>query len=218
VDGAIVKPVSETGLVALAEAKRWLAEAREVLQVLDLRHTAALSLQYARYITQRDDAVQAALNAAEIRLRAERRLGELLAESVNHEGSRGVGISVLPTLPEGIDKLQSSRYQRAATVPAEQFEALISEARSQEDVGRLTSAAVARLAAARRGAAGDAPPARDWEACPACAGTGRIKKGSEETGGDDEGPPWRCAKPDCRWENDCDSESCIACGRRRPDA
>src|SRR5262249_8349173 len=76
------------------------------------------------------DSDEAARDAAELRLRAERRLGELLAETVNHAGSRGVGNTVLPTLPDGISKMQSCRYQQAATGPEQVFEEHLTSTRN----------------------------------------------------------------------------------------
>src|SRR5262249_19710711 len=87
-----------TGLATLEQGKLFLAQARDLLTVLDFRNKSAA---VAHYLRQRDDSDEAARDAAELRLRAERRLGELLAETVNHAGSRGVGNTVLPTLPDG---------------------------------------------------------------------------------------------------------------------
>jgi hypothetical protein len=37
--------------------------------------------------------------------RAERKLGEILKETVNHNGAKGVGNKVLPTLPDDVSKM-----------------------------------------------------------------------------------------------------------------
>ena len=53
--------------------------------------------------------------AADLKLRAERRLGQLLGETVRHEGGRPSKQSHAATvLPDGISKTQSSRWQLAA--------------------------------------------------------------------------------------------------------
>jgi hypothetical protein len=81
------------------------------------------------YVKQRDGSLEAQNAAAEIKLRAERRLGQMLKETVNHKGSTGHlrGNIVLPletALPEGISKMQSSRWQQVAAVPEPVFERL----------------------------------------------------------------------------------------------
>jgi hypothetical protein len=60
--------------------------------------------------------LEAQNDAAELRLRADRRLGELLAGLPNNHGARGVGVrsrdATAPTLEEvGISKSQSSRWR-----------------------------------------------------------------------------------------------------------
>lgn len=141
----VIKTAEATGLVALAEGKRWLAQARDLLEVKDFCDKAAA---VEHYLKQRDDAGEAAIDAAELRLRAERRLGELLAETVDHKGGRPAKnpITVIGLIPDGINQNQSTRYQQAAKVPEEQFEAHIEEARAEGNHDKLTSVAVRRLA------------------------------------------------------------------------
>src|SRR5262245_10859990 len=92
-------------LIALRAAVKFLAtctlpEARE------LRDKA----EAIRHYLKRARAGLAAMNeAAEIKLRSERRAGEFLRETVNHAGCRGMGPGVLPTLPAGITKMESHR-------------------------------------------------------------------------------------------------------------
>jgi hypothetical protein len=78
----------------------------------------------------------AALHLTEIRLRAERRAGELLAETPNAPAGRkkiGSGsqpISVPPTLADlGITKTQSSKWQKLAALPPEKFEIRVEHAK-----------------------------------------------------------------------------------------
>ena len=70
-------------------------------------------------------------DSGEIRLRAERKLGELLRDAPKATGAMGVGpIAVpkwnrndIPTLsPQGIDKKLSARAQKMAAVPEAEFE------------------------------------------------------------------------------------------------
>ena len=75
------------------------------------------------------------LSAAEIKLYAERRLGELLAETVRHEGGRPEKLSHAGTvLPAGINRNQSSRWQAIARVPEETFVRHIEETTSMSRV------------------------------------------------------------------------------------
>lgn len=78
---------------------------------------------------QHGDSRDAMLGAAEIKLRAERRLGELLAETI-------VQGSCNTMLPEGIGRMDSSRWQRIAGIDEERFETKIAEGR---EAGELTT-------------------------------------------------------------------------------
>jgi len=71
-------------------------------------------------------------NAAEIKLRAERRAGEMLDGSLPHKGGRPkrkrshhVTVSPVQLKEIGVTKMQSSRWQSIATLPKEDFEGYI---------------------------------------------------------------------------------------------
>jgi hypothetical protein len=75
-------------------------------------------------------------DAYEIRLRAERRAGELLGEMEKHSGGRPEKTGSEPrpvSTPKlsdlGVTKSQSSRWQRLADLPDEQFEAKVDRAK-----------------------------------------------------------------------------------------
>jgi hypothetical protein len=72
-------------------------------------------------------------DSAELKLRAERRMGELIREMPKQrpgEYQRSHDATVAPRLREiGIDKSESSRTQAIAAVPPETFETTISEAK-----------------------------------------------------------------------------------------
>lgn len=129
-----------TDLVKYDEACRAIAEAKAVDEVKDIRDKAEAMRTYARQAKNRDLEV----NAAEIRMRAERRLGEMIVvqkESVglNRGGGNGsnqfratrseteqVAPDKLPTLAEaGIDRKLSMRAQKMAAVPEIKFEQLL---------------------------------------------------------------------------------------------
>jgi hypothetical protein len=65
-------------------------------------------------------------DAAEIKLRAERRLGELLAEKVGHSG--GSPSHRERNLPDGVTHNQSHRWQKVASVEAPDFERYVTGA------------------------------------------------------------------------------------------
>lgn len=130
------------------------------------RHRGLLALWGCRYdrrrrvwLARKEDAewIQRYIDrggaAAEIKVRAERRAGEMLREMEKNKGTRLGGNTVLP--PEnttklndiGISKMQSSRFQQAASVPEEQFERHIDEKKAASKP--ITSSGVAKLAAAR---------------------------------------------------------------------
>jgi hypothetical protein len=73
--------------------------------------------------------VDAETRACEIRLRAERRCGQLLAEREKNKGgrpeeNRSHAANGLDTLGDlGISKTQSSRWQKLAAIPDREFEA-----------------------------------------------------------------------------------------------
>lgn len=127
-------------LVKYEEARRLLAEAVAVDEVQNIRNKAEAMRAYARQAKNRDLEIQ----AARIRFRAERRLGELIIaqkETVGlNAGSRGQlkgkkssGSAVAeqpedsrPTLEQaGIDRKLSSRAQRMAAIEPERFEQLL---------------------------------------------------------------------------------------------
>ena len=80
-----------------------------------------------QYAAQAGAGLEAQNKCAEIKLRAERKAGEVLAETVSRGGDRKTGSKshdgTLKTL--GINKNQSARWQQAASVPEAEFEAHI---------------------------------------------------------------------------------------------
>ena len=82
----------------------------------------------------------AAAVAAEIRIRAERRLGQIIKQQketvgLNRGGWPSCGVAGEPQVPTladaGIDKKLSSRAQKSASIPEDKYEALISEWRER---------------------------------------------------------------------------------------
>lgn len=140
---SIVPPTTEPReLVLLGEAQRIIAEATSLDQIKDIRDKAEATR---KYIESAQLGLVMQNRAAEVKLRAERRAGELLATMKLAGGDRRSEKSSGTTLEElGISKHQSSRWQREAAVPEEVFERLVKEANSQSQ--ELTTAALLRLA------------------------------------------------------------------------
>jgi hypothetical protein len=125
------------GLVKYDAACRALAEARAVDEAKKIRDVAMALKVYAKQAKNK----QLEIDAAEIRFRAERRVGELIAaqrESVGlNVGSRLVGPSRTrqdekPTLAEaGIDKHLADRARKMAAVSRDEFEAEVANWRGR---------------------------------------------------------------------------------------
>lgn len=135
-------------LVKYEEARRLLAEAVAVDEVQAIRSKAEAMRAYARQAKDRDMEIA----AAQIRFRAERRLGELIIaqkETVGlNRGSAGAGRPSLggteteqpkdgrPTLEQaGIDRKLSSRAQRMAAIEPDRFEVLLERHREEVEAG-----------------------------------------------------------------------------------
>jgi N6-adenosine-specific RNA methylase IME4 len=137
-----------SALVLYDNACRAISEAKSIDEVKDLRDKASAMKAYARQARNR----QLEIDAAEIRMRAERRLGQLIGQQKDEVGlntggrpqktpSQSEGVSP-PTLEQaGIDYKLSSRAQKMAAVPEEKFEAALGEWRERvaDETLRVTS-------------------------------------------------------------------------------
>ena len=84
---------------------------------------------------------------AERKLRAEREAGEILRDLLPHKGGRPAknGNRLIPLLRElGITKMESSRWQRLASIPEPEFEKFLADAK--RDGGEITRENALRLA------------------------------------------------------------------------
>lgn len=135
-------------LVRYEHARTALAEAHRVDEVKDIRDKAEAMAAYARQAKD-SELIQ---YATEIKVRAERRCGELLAVTEKNRGAQGIGTSALPasertppTLAEmGLTHNESSRYQQLAAMPAEHFETAVATAKAT--AGEVTTAFMLREA------------------------------------------------------------------------
>jgi DNA-binding helix-hairpin-helix protein with protein kinase domain len=123
-------------------ACRALAAAKAVDDVMDVVAHADAVRVYARQAKNR----QMEIDAAEIRIRAERRLGELMAaqaatigtakgaaEAGTNRGTTRVEIKPASLAEAGIDKNLAHRARTYAAVPSEEFETLLTDKRQSEN-------------------------------------------------------------------------------------
>lgn len=125
--------MSETGLIRYDAMCRAIAEAYDVDEVTEIRRQADALEHYARMARNKE----AVRQCGQIRLRAERRAGELLAQMEKAKGARGnpggQGAAVVrsngattQTLADlGITKTQSAQWQQVAKIPAKAFDAAL---------------------------------------------------------------------------------------------
>ena len=135
-------------IVELKEAIRLLAEVKTIQgaqKVIGLAEAARV------YAQQSKLGLEAQNYATEIKLRAERRAGDILAQAQMNEGGRppetpsGGVRGFHPTLREvGISYKESSRWQLEARVPEKKFEGWVAQLNAQGE--ELTSAGLRNLA------------------------------------------------------------------------
>lgn len=123
-----------THLTLYETARAALAECRRVDEVKDIRDKAEAARAYARMA--RDTTLE--MDAAELRIRAERRLGIMLSSMPKHKGGRPkTGADEEPvfepsTLKEmGIDKKLSARCQKLSGIAERALEAVIERTRQR---------------------------------------------------------------------------------------
>jgi 16S rRNA G966 N2-methylase RsmD len=121
-------------LAKLNLASRYLAEAKTLQEVKGVIALAEAARVFGKHVGASIEAIN---SASEIRLRAERKLGEILAVTPKAPAGRppiiGSKVEPIPTLASaGISKKTSSRAQALAAVPLEKFEAAIAVAPDKE--------------------------------------------------------------------------------------
>lgn len=135
-----------TALVHFEAARRALVEAVQFDDVLKIKDVAEQAALYAR---QAND-TELIEKATEIKVRAERRAGEMLRKARESGDLRGQGNPQLSTASTigleqiGITRDQSSRYQKLAEMPAEHFETAIESAKAA--AGEVSTAFMLRQA------------------------------------------------------------------------
>lgn len=138
-------------LVRYETARNALAECQRIDEVKDIRDKAEAMAAYARQAKD-TELIQF---ATEIKVRAERKCGEMLSNTDLRTGGDAMkarsddSTKVPPTLADmGLTKDQSSRYQQLAAMPDEHFETAVATAKSS--AGEVTTAFMLREARARK--------------------------------------------------------------------
>lgn len=128
-----------TALTKYEAARAALAECRTIDEVKDIRDKAEALRAYGRMAND----IQLEIDAAEIRLRAERRLGLMLADTPLHKGGRPKTGSdeepvSAPTLADlGIDKKLSARSQRLGGIAEQAFDLMVENMRRRMGQDRV---------------------------------------------------------------------------------
>ena len=144
--GSSLRSVNDQ-LVHFKKARRELALLTRVDEIKEVRDKAEALRMYAK---QAGESLETQNDYAEIKIRAERRAGQLLQESGRKKGETNKSIIChegiwSPTLKElGIEAKQSMRWQTIAGIPETVFEAHIETTRAK--AAELTTADLLRLA------------------------------------------------------------------------
>lgn len=140
--------MSTNALIQLNAIETALAEAKTIAEVKNIRNQAEAMRQCFRLA---EYGLEMQNDAAEVKLRAERRAGEMLEGIDLNKGGRPAKnqshdtTGLAPTLTSlGISRDQSACWQLEAEVPVERFEQYIAKTKAEEK--ELTSAGLLRLA------------------------------------------------------------------------
>lgn len=143
--------VKVSSIEKLSIARNMLAQAKTLDDILNIRDFAEAARVYAQAAKL---GLENQNEAAEVKIRAERKAGEMLARMPKNEGERGqfTGSNIMlhpeevpPTLADlGIERMQSSRWQTIASLPEDLFEEHIQEVKAEGK--ELTSAGLVRVA------------------------------------------------------------------------
>lgn len=122
-------------------AKQAIAECRSIDEIKEIRDRAEALRQYAK---QAKESLQVQNDIAEIKLRAERRAGEMLKEANIPKHNEKNELQDVTRLKDiGIEKHESSRWQKEADIPEEVFEQHIAEVKNNNI--ELTQAGLLKL-------------------------------------------------------------------------
>jgi N6-adenosine-specific RNA methylase IME4 len=110
---------SNTALVEINKAQQALERANDIHEILDLRDKAAAFQLFANAQGFKEAAQEAKI----FQLKAERKAGQWLEDNIDHKGGNPQLLQdvIVRGLPEGVEPIESHRYQLEASVPEEQF-------------------------------------------------------------------------------------------------
>ncbi|GAI89017.1 unnamed protein product, partial [marine sediment metagenome] len=129
-------------LIHLNQARQALALAKSIDEVKNIRDKAEALRAYAK---QAGMSLEMQNECAEIKLRAERRAGEMLVENPDiHPGGNQAKSHDVILSDLGISRIQSHRWQLERSVPEEVFEKLVAETKAEAE--ELTSRGVLAIA------------------------------------------------------------------------
>lgn len=140
-------------IIELSKARRALASATSFDDVLTIRDTAEAARVYARAAKL---SLEAMNEATTVKLMAERRAGEMLA-GLNLRGDGGTKLHDATLADIGVEKTQSHRWQRLASIPESDFNQFIEEAKGAER--ELTTAGALKFAKQLAASGSPAEPA-----------------------------------------------------------
>jgi N6-adenosine-specific RNA methylase IME4 len=153
-------------LDTLSIAKQLLAETRDFTTILNIHDKAVAAQAWAKA----RNADEVAMQAVEVKLRAEHKAGEFLQEMKKegilskggrkaYSANRGQDVSSdKPTLPSlGVEQKESSRWQRIANIPEAEFEEWLALAKKR------TQSALLALAMYRKHADAGPMPTGDFD-------------------------------------------------------
>ncbi len=184
----LVTTSRQTMMTRLEDGYRLLAEASSLVEAKLVRDLAQATADLVRQQQLGADSVAEAMT---LKLWAERKLGEMLRDTVNHEGGRPKklcpDVTVSGVLPEEVSRKQSSRWQKVASVPEVEFRAYLQDTRSQRC--DPTTQGVLRLAARQ---ASKSPPSVEGES-PTCTleDLDRLIETGKKYGTIYADPPWQ---------------------------
>jgi len=147
----MAKTRDDGALVRYDAACHAIAQAKAVDEVKHIRDVSIAQKAYAKQAKNR----QLELDASEIRMRAERRLGEMIAAQRQTiglpsggekggrkklDGLRTIPSNSRPSLPEaGIDKNLAARARKLAAMPQAKFDHMVATLRTPSDPARFVS-------------------------------------------------------------------------------
>ena len=120
------------------KAKQAIAVCKDIDEVKKIRDKAEALRAYAK---QAKEGLEVQNNIADIKLRCERKIGEMIPKTIRHGGSTLHDVMLKDV---GISEIQSHRYQSISSLPEKEFEKYITDVKASNE--ELTTVGVIKLA------------------------------------------------------------------------